>query len=738
MKRIERLLSQMVSTTYLNDISRTLILVTVVLYLVYVSLLAFENNALWMFLRFGCMALIFMGFAFILSWGANLLIGTPKLFSFSVLFSMPLLILITEKSLILSPFLFFLIGLGATLIYILRKHRFKRYTSKRKTLTFVGAISFLMCCYLLILGFTVKGFDLGVQRNAALLSHTNVSQIHAEPPMHKGPFKVLKLTYGSGNDKHRQAYGAQAHIKTIPIDGSRFVGNWTGIGGWWRTKYWGFNDKELPLNARVWYPDSKDTFPLVLIVHGDHPMQDYSDDGYAYLGELLASRGYIVASVDQNFLNVLWSYTSGALFDENDARAILLLEHLKLWHHWNEDQSSAFYNKVDTEHIALIGHSRGGEAIAHASLFNKLTSYPDDTSVPFDYHYNIESLVAIAAVDGQYKPAKKNTQLEHVNYLAIHGTYDGEVKHFMGLSQFNRIKLKDSAYRFKSALYIHGANHGQFNSTWGNKDSFSPFSGLLNVKPLLSEEDQQNITKVYIGAFLDATLKNKRSYLPLFRDYRSAKGWLPNTIYLSKFEDSNVQHLCTFNGGDDDLTTTSGKHGITGHNLLVWEEWHKKILIAWDNKEDPDHNTNPLLKIAVPTNSIHTDSTSVFIFSAVQMNKNNQPFQYVESFAKQTDGLIDFSIVMEDNTGQQIRFLLSDFSYLQEPLDVAIMKVDILKNTIDSKRMLQTFSFPLQAITTKNKNFNASAIRAIYFVFDKTRTGKIMIDDIGFTRDLSL
>ena len=45
------------------------------------------------------------------------------------------------------------------------------------------------------------------------------------------------------------------------------------------------------------------TFPLVLIVHGNHLMNDYSDPGYEYLGRSLASKGYIFVSVDENFLN---------------------------------------------------------------------------------------------------------------------------------------------------------------------------------------------------------------------------------------------------------------------------------------------------------------------------------------------------------------------------------------------------------------------------------------------------
>lgn len=63
-------------------------------------------------------------------------------------------------------------------------------------------------------------------------------------------------------------------------------------------------------------------------------MEDYSDSGYNYLGELLASRGFIVASVDEKCLNLsplvdLLIFQS--LKGENDLRSWLLLEHLQIW-----------------------------------------------------------------------------------------------------------------------------------------------------------------------------------------------------------------------------------------------------------------------------------------------------------------------------------------------------------------------------------------------------------------------
>lgn len=49
--------------------------------------------------------------------------------------------------------------------------------------------------------------------------------------------------------------------------------------------FWGFDEENLPLNGRVWMPEGDGPFPLVLMVHGNHLMEDFSDAGYDYLGK---------------------------------------------------------------------------------------------------------------------------------------------------------------------------------------------------------------------------------------------------------------------------------------------------------------------------------------------------------------------------------------------------------------------------------------------------------------------
>ena len=142
---------------------------------------------------------------------------------------------------------------------------------------------------------------------------------------------------------------------------------------------------KLPLNATVWIPEGTGPFPLVLIVHGNHDMAEFSDPGYLYLGELLASRGFLLATIDENFLN------SGLFHDPPKQQAVrgwMLLEHLKLWRDWSKDPDNPLHVAIDFNQIALMGHSRGGEAVATAALFNTLAYDPDArklvrVSIPF-------------------------------------------------------------------------------------------------------------------------------------------------------------------------------------------------------------------------------------------------------------------------------------------------------------------------------------------------------------------
>ena len=568
--------------------------------------------------------------------------------------------------------------------------------------------------------------------NAAAMSADRVTPLSTADPSQPGPYGVRMLIYGTGQDRQRPEYGPGVALVTGSVDGSPFTQGWTST----RINYWGFGPEALPINGRVWYPDGPGPFPLVLIVHGDHYMQEFSDPGYDYLGELLASRGFILASIDANFLNS--DGPQGHPADENDARGWLMLEHLRFWQTWNQTTGNPFYGKVDMNNIAVMGHSRGGEAAPIAAEFNRLPSYPDDARVAFHYNFNIRSVVAIAPVFETYKPRGRNLPLQNVNYFVLQGSNDSQILSFMGLNQYARVSFTDGNYWFKSALYIYGANHGQFNSVWVT-DQSAAFRWLYNQKAIMPVEDQKRIAEVYISAFLEATLRGKSEYVPLFRDYRAAPGWLPQTIYLNQFADSTTRMVSTYEEDINAATTTLPGGAQSGDNLTVWREQAVKLIdsavlgpidntavyLGWDAAAS---GSTPSYTIHLPEEGLALDASSTLVFSMADGN---------EAAAQASYGLrqpIDLTVEVVDRAGHAVRLPLSSFSYLQPQIVMNLMKAPAMNaaGPAPSEPIFESFEFPLAAFEQADASFDPASLAAVRFIFDRTPSGVVVLDDLGF------
>ena len=412
--------------------------------------------------------------------------------------------------------------------------------------------------------------------DAARSSTAPVQPLALPDPGQPGPHAVRELTYGSGTDRHRPEFGAKATLRSRSVDGSLLVERWKGALGWARKAYWGFDAKHLPLQGRVWYPEGDGPFPIVLMVHGNHLAEDFSDPGYEYLGRLFASRGTIAVSVDENFLNStvsdLLGFPDDGMSEENDARGWLLLEHLRQWREWSRTPGNPFEGRVDLDRVGLVGHSRGGEAVAVAGVFNRLPFYPDDARVAFDYGFGIRGIAAIAPVDGQYKPAGASTRLSNVSYFVLHGSHDGDMQSFHGERVFERVRFTDGAEHFKAGLYVHRANHGQFNTTWGRGDSGGLGDRFLDLRPLLSKEDQERVARVFLSAFVEATVRGDTGYRALFRDYRRGLAWLPPVVYLQQYDDSATRILANYEEDIDLTTATAPGARLRAENLADWKE----------------------------------------------------------------------------------------------------------------------------------------------------------------------
>jgi len=554
----------------------------------------------------------------------------------------------------------------------------------------------------------------------------------APNPAAAGAFGVKTLFYGSGNDLRRPEYGSSVAIRTVTRDASAFFKDFTGWKAFLRRRYWGFGMDKLPLNGRVWYPDGAGPFPLVLIVHGNHEMTEFSDPGYRYLGELLASRGFIVASIDENFLNLGYFHD---IPKQQAARGWLLLEHLRVWREWNSSAGNPFYGKVDVENVALVGHSRGGEAVATAALFNKLSFYPDDAAIRFHYGFPIKAAIAIAPVDGQYKPAGQWRVIDDINYFTLQGANDADMSSFEGSRQWDHVRLTGAGNYFKSELYVYRANHGQFNTVWGRTDAAAPRNWFLNLRPLLSGEEQRRIARVYISAFLEATLHNCREYIPLFEDYRRARQWLPDTLYINRYLDSSNKVIADFNEDADVTTTTIPGGRLAGKNLTIWREGripfrsgdraYNGVFLGWNHRHE-----NASYSITLPPG--RATPQSVLTLAAAAYKDDD-----VEAGEK--SGTTDFTVAMMAEDGAAARLPLSQFGVLLPPIEVRFMKLELLDRRFyknPSEPVFQSIRLPLSAFAAKNTRFDPTKLKTVRFEFDRTPSREVIVSEIGLSDSL--
>jgi len=624
-------------------------------------------------------------------------------------------------------------------------------------------------------------------------THTLV-QISLPNPSLPGPFKSAELTYGTASDRHRMEFAAGADMVSSTVDGSLLLDGWDKLSGRLRTSYWGFGPDSLPLNGRIWLPEGDGPFPVVMVVHGNHFDRDFSDAGYAYLGRHLASHGYLVASVDENFLNSGMTDFGNALQEENDARGWLLLKHLELLRDWSNDPDSKIYKKADTGKVILVGHSRGGEAVNIAAGFNNLEYYPDNAELNFDFRFGIKGIVAIAQVDGQYKPVQRPARLLNVNYLCLQGSMDADLESYEGLSQFNRISFSDSLFHFKSGLYIENANHGQFNSSWGVNDIGYPRGLLLNRRKLLEQSDQEQIALVYITAFTRASLEDETGYLPLFADYRSGADWLPSTRYLNQYMDNEDFILADY---EEDIDLTTGSFAGTKIRFKdlasVYEQdvWLEKvqmgsnaICIGWNNE---GHDSPGVYSIEFPGLMRLPDSIRQLRFDITVLDRdpgerhgaddggsrdlqlngtNNRVLAADENMVsadgpgktnkeqeygatdnedeeqeygasdneddEQEQGPYGLSICLADADGDSAIVSTLDFFPLNAPVISQYYKLKIFGGEGVCEPVPQHIGIGLEHFREQNSALDTDRLRSVEFIFNKGESGMISLDNIGF------
>lgn len=517
----------------------------------------------------------------------------------------------------------------------------------------------------------------------------------------EGKYAVMTFDYGPDEDED---------IVTDTVDMSPYAKR-EGISKFIKDRFFRNGLSNAPIAGRIWYPSGKKNCPALFIVHGNHDFDVPSYLGYDYLAEYLASNGYVVVSIDENIVN--------GLSNENDARALLVLENIKALLSEGKDEKSLAYDLIDPDRIVIAGHSRGGECVSTAYLFNDLEACPDNGNNRFNYHFNISGVIAIAPVCDQYMPADHTVRIEDVNYLLLHGANDQDVNEMIGEKQYNNVEFTGKKDCFKSYVYIMGANHGQFNTKWGRYDWSDCVSWFMNTAHFIEAEEQQEIAKVYIRAFLDKTLLGEDTYSDIFYDNDKYKKHLPKTVYITDYMDSDCETLFSFDRDTDIVKGDKDNckiacYGVDGFKERAYKYFGdmtegREYLLDVNWKE----GSTPIVKFSIPETDMSEKDISFAIADSSEDEDN-------------TDALY-YKVELTDSNAHTVSAETPQTVY--SSLSVIMSKLEAIFGGCTFKHERQ------QVILSKDMfspdaSFDFSKVTAVSITFDGSKEGGVLIDDV--------
>jgi hypothetical protein len=254
----------------------------------------------------------------------------------------------------------------------------------------------------------------------------------------------------------------------------------------------------------------------------------------------------------------------------------------------------------------------------------------------------------------------------------------------------------------------------------------------LNTAGLLEGEEQRQIASLYISAFLDATLRGVKEYIPIFQDYRMAGDWLPPTLYINQYGDSSFKMVADYEEDYDVTTTTLENGSVSVSHISTWKEENllfrkyysqdnQAVVLGWYSLDARYSITLPYF-FALDWQLDRGDYLVFNLADGRAGDKQNKP--------------LDLSIVLEDSSGQTASIPLSSVMPLLPQLPVQFTRLPAWEETRiknPSEPVLQSYRIPLGLFLNINPDIHLENITKIIFCFNRSASGRIILDNIGFS-----
>ncbi len=502
--------------------------------------------------------------------------------------------------------------------------------------------------------------------------------------------------------------------------------------------------------GKVYTPvDAKGKRPFVLFLHGRHencygktsepkpkpwpcpkgmkPVPSYR--GYDGAAQALASNGYQVVSISSNAVNGL----DGDVYDAGaQARAELILDHLKLWKKWSttggEPFGTKYVGKVDLQNVGLMGHSRGGEGVARAAVMNA------DRGGEF----GIRAVLPLAPVDFA------RSTVPGVAMSVILPYCDGDIADLQGQKFYDDTRYSvtgDAATR--STVTVLGANHNFFNTEWTPGQSEAPsnddwygeemdspcgaeYAGRLKAK------EQQAVGTAYLSGFFRLHLGNEKQFLPLFdgSDARAASAGRAVVRVVSQAPLATRRDVNRFDQALPKGALTGKASAATCSGVkLERTRAATPPCVSTDDSWDSPHWDAAWFAARTPT-MVATrlswrDKTGVLRLNLPAAQRDVRKFAAL-SFRAAPDPAgapkTDLSVRVVDGKGRAVSVPVSKVSD-------ALTRLPGPKQEALPKNLLRTVRIPLSSL----KGIDLKDVRAVELRTDKVAQGTVYLSDLAFS-----
>jgi hypothetical protein len=528
--------------------------------------------------------------------------------------------------------------------------------------------------------------------------------------------------------------------------------------------------------GEVYYPSdlANGPYPLVVFLHGRHspcydpttgfvtgawdagcpaPYQPIpSHRGYDYIGRLLASHGYIVASISANSINGKdGGVPNRGIYD----RAYLVESHLGFFDEFNtigsaldaEPFASQLIGRVDMAHIGTMGHSRGGDGVAtHAALYSATSPFPVSAVLP----------IAPTNYLGNVVP--------EVDLGVLLSYCDGDVYTLEGSLFYDRSRYivpndESSKYTFLSL----GSNHNFFNTTWtpecwtpgacwpdargampdftgddagGNLDPSDSFCNAASpTSGRLSASEQRNVGAAYVSAFFRAQLGGETDLLPFLRNDVAPPGSLDASDLHTAYQApaSSRLDLNRFDQ-DSEFTTNTLGGAVTANSLPIYDRCGSSVSDAcFPSAYREVHlssidSLDPTLSRARTTwnaatdslvNALPAGSRDVSRFDTLQFRVG---VDYLETSS--ASSLSAFSVTLSDGSSSST---VSTNAQLGSN-DLFYPPGDSGGFLSPQSAVMNSVRLPLDLFT----GVNLSNVQSVSFTYNGTTAGGILLSDVAF------